>query len=120
MGRSTLIFHESMHQLCQEQTLTSNSQASFSARRVHRYFQSERHLAREAVEQDAAIRELRNVVERLIILSGDTIGKKDVFDYVIPASQRDHRFHEIFEQFDNLEALNAYIAKEFVQYKSVE
>ena len=66
------------------------------------------------------IRELRNVVERLIILSGDTIGKKDVFDYVIPASQRDHRFHEIFEQFDNLEALNAYIAKEFAQYKSVE
>lgn len=81
---------------------------------------------REAIDElcnnnwSGNIRELRNVVERLIILSGKVIDKKDVFDYVIPASQRDHRFREIFEQFDNLEALNAYIAKEFAQYKSVD
>jgi two-component system, NtrC family, nitrogen regulation response regulator NtrX len=81
---------------------------------------------KEAIEElqknnwSGNIRELRNVVERLIILSSNTIDKKDVFDYVIPASQRDHRFREIFEQFDNLEALNAYMAKEFAQYKGVE
>src|SRR5690606_31510693 len=81
---------------------------------------------REAIDElcnnnwSGNIRELRNVVERLIILSGKVIDKKDVFDYVIPASQRDHRFREIFEQFDNLEALNAYIAKEYAQYKSVD
>ena len=30
------------------------------------------------------IRELRNVVERLIILSGKTIGQADVENYVLP------------------------------------
>jgi len=37
------------------------SQTSLSAHRMQGYFLFERHLAREAVEQDAAIRELRNV-----------------------------------------------------------
>lgn len=37
------------------------TQASISARRIHGYFMYERHLAREAVEQDATIRELRGV-----------------------------------------------------------
>ena len=35
------------------------------------------------------IRELRNVVERLIILSGDEITDEDVFRYVLPASLTD-------------------------------
>ena len=64
------------------------------------------------------IRELRNVIERLIILSDQKITKKDVVDYVVPASQRYHKFHEIFEKFDNLEELNEYITKEFSTFKT--
>lgn len=65
------------------------------------------------------IRELRNVVERLIILCEDKITRKDIVDYVIPASQRYHRFREVFEQFDNLKELNKFIEKEYHSFKSV-
>jgi transcriptional regulator with GAF, ATPase, and Fis domain len=65
------------------------------------------------------IRELRNVVERLIILSKQKISRKEVLDYVIPASQRHNKFKELFEQFDSVQELNEFIKKEFNAYKSV-
>ena len=64
------------------------------------------------------IRELRNVVERLIILCENKITRKDIADYVVPASQRYHRFREVFEQFDNLKDLNQYIEKEYKSFRS--
>ncbi len=64
------------------------------------------------------IRELRNVVERLIILSKSKIGRKEVLDYVIPASQRNFRFKELFEQFDNIQELNEFIKKEFNAFRT--
>ncbi len=64
------------------------------------------------------IRELRNVVERLIILSKNKISRKEVLDYVIPASQRHSKFKELFEQFDTVQELNEFIKKEFIAYKS--
>lgn len=64
------------------------------------------------------IRELRNVVERLIILCENKITRKDIVDYVIPASQRYIRFREVFEQFDNLKEINKYIEKEYDMYRS--
>ncbi|NOT38742.1 MAG: sigma-54-dependent Fis family transcriptional regulator [Saprospiraceae bacterium] len=64
------------------------------------------------------IRELRNVVERLIILSKNKIGRKEVLDFVIPASQRHNKFKELFEQFETVQELNEFIRKEFQAYKS--
>ena len=64
------------------------------------------------------IRELRNVVERLIILSKQKIGRKEVMDYVIPASQRNNKYKELFEQFDNLQELNNFIKREFTAYRA--
>lgn len=64
------------------------------------------------------IRELRNVVERLIILCEDKITRKDIADFVVPASQRYHRFREVFEQFDNLKELNKFIEKEYKEFRS--
>lgn len=64
------------------------------------------------------IRELRNVVERLIILSKSKIGRKEVLDFVIPASQRHNKFKELFEQFETVQELNEFIRKEFQAYKS--
>jgi|JI10StandDraft_1071094.scaffolds.fasta_scaffold00211_45 two-component system, NtrC family, nitrogen regulation response regulator NtrX len=64
------------------------------------------------------IRELRNVVERLIILSKQKISRKEVLDFVIPASQRHNKFKELFEQFDSVQELNDFIRKEFTAYKS--
>ncbi|MDQ3142458.1 MAG: sigma-54 dependent transcriptional regulator [Bacteroidota bacterium] len=64
------------------------------------------------------IRELRNVIERLIILSKQKIGRKEVLDFVIPASQRHNKFKELFEQFDNIQELNDFIKKEFNAWKA--
>ena len=66
------------------------------------------------------IRELRNVVERLIILSGDSITEEDVLDYVIPAKSSGlAKFKEIFDKFDSLDEMHQYIEKEYYRYKAV-
>ncbi len=60
------------------------------------------------------IRELRNVVERLIILGDQTITLRNVRQYapgVTPANTFPLR--RLFQQFDNLEELQAYIGKHY-------
>lgn len=65
------------------------------------------------------IRELRNVVERLIILSGEQITDKDVFSYVVPSSSnKNSKFKEIFEQFNSVDELQQFIKEEYSNYKS--
>ncbi|MBK8700423.1 MAG: sigma-54-dependent Fis family transcriptional regulator [Saprospiraceae bacterium] len=65
------------------------------------------------------IRELRNVVERLIILSKDKVTKADVENYVNNSPSERSKLHEIFDQFDNLEKLQKYIVKEYETYKGI-
>lgn len=65
------------------------------------------------------IRELRNVVERLIILSGKTITKKEVDQYVIPSSAKArNELQVLFDKFDHMDELHQFIAKEYQNYKS--
>ncbi|MFK7979109.1 MAG: sigma-54-dependent transcriptional regulator [Saprospiraceae bacterium] len=76
-------------------------------------------IALQNVNWTGNIRELRNVVERLIILSGEQITDKDVFSYVIPASsQKNNKFKEIFEQFNSVDELQKFIKEEYSNYKS--
>lgn len=76
-------------------------------------------IALQNVNWTGNIRELRNVVERLIILSGEQITDKDVFSYVIPASStRNNKFKEIFEQFNSVDELQKFIKEEYSNYKS--
>jgi DNA-binding NtrC family response regulator len=64
------------------------------------------------------IRELRNVVERLMILSGETITMKDVELYVLPTAASDRSpLHWLFREFDSLEALQQHIAQEYGKYR---
>lgn len=66
------------------------------------------------------IRELRNVVERLIILSGDTVEKEDVEQYVLPASaKKGSEWQQLFKQFDSLEELKAYVEKAYKEYANL-
>lgn len=66
------------------------------------------------------IRELRNVVERLIILSGESITEEDVFNYVIPSKSTGlAKFKDIFEKFENLDDMHQYLEKEYYRYKTV-
>lgn len=63
------------------------------------------------------IRELRNVVERLIILSGEVIKDEDVHQYVFPSSASKSKLQDMFDQFDDLKSLQSYIVKEYEKYK---
>jgi len=65
------------------------------------------------------IRELRNVVERLIILSGDKVTEQDVIKYVVPSSADSDSFKEIFSKFDSLEDIHSYIDQAYNSYKAV-
>lgn len=63
------------------------------------------------------IRELRNVVERLIILSKEKISKEDVLQYVIPSSapKVSSNLSEVIDQFSNIDELKAFVQRELVK-----
>lgn len=65
------------------------------------------------------IRELRNVVERLIILSKDKITKLDIENYVQSSVSDKTKLKEVFDQFDSLDKLQKFISKEYEVYKGV-
>lgn len=63
------------------------------------------------------IRELRNVVERLIILSKEKITKADVDAYVKPIDSTKSLIHDLIQKFDNLEDLKNFVE---VEYKALK
>jgi two-component system nitrogen regulation response regulator NtrX len=63
------------------------------------------------------IRELRNVVERLIILSGTTITAKDVETFVHSAAHATSSMQTLFDQFDDFASFSKYLKTEFEKYK---
>ena len=83
----------------------------------------------KSIEQDAVvalkeidwtgnIRQLRNVVERLTILSDKTITKQDIDLYVSPAElHMSEHLHNIFAQCNNLEEVQSRIALEYNKWR---
>lgn len=65
------------------------------------------------------IRELRNVVERLIILSGDKITKKDIEKYVVPNQGKKSELTHIFDKHASIDEVLKYVQKEYDQHKGV-
>jgi DNA-binding NtrC family response regulator len=65
------------------------------------------------------IRELRNVVERLIILSGSTITAKDVESYVQSNTVKTSGLEELMSRFSSFEELNGYMRSEYEKFRSV-
>lgn len=56
------------------------------------------------------IRELRNVIERLVILGGKTISEEDVLQYALPSrSSAPNSLYELFVRFPTLEEVRAYV-----------
>ncbi|MBX2814577.1 MAG: sigma-54 dependent transcriptional regulator [Saprospiraceae bacterium] len=66
------------------------------------------------------IRELRNVVERLIILSGDSISKSDVLSFVVPNSRLQSRDKQLnfFDKFQDVNELTDFLNQAYSRYKS--
>lgn len=65
------------------------------------------------------IRELRNVVERLIILSGNKITVKDVKSYVKVNNQHTVSLHDIFDKNAEWDEIVKDIKSEYEHYKNV-
>lgn len=64
------------------------------------------------------IRELRNVIERLIILSDKTITSQDVESYVQGNSSVTQKgIYPVFDQFNDYPSLEKYIKSEYSKYK---
>lgn len=63
------------------------------------------------------IRELRNVVERLIILSAEQITADDVNTYVTPAILRNEMLLDLFDKIDNEDDLKEMIVKKYRAYQ---
>jgi len=72
----------------------------------------------QALDWTGNIRELRNVVERLIILSGETVTEKDIDQYVAPTSPLQGQFRNIFKEFRSVDEVHQYIDKEYQTFKS--
>jgi transcriptional regulator with GAF, ATPase, and Fis domain len=64
------------------------------------------------------IRELKNVVERLIILGGKSISAQDIDRFVLPTAQSIVEMREVLSRFTELKDLQRYIEQEFVNYQS--
>jgi DNA-binding NtrC family response regulator len=62
------------------------------------------------------IRELRNVVERLVIMSEKTITKQDVIDYSGPSGKAENKGID-YDKFANLQQLNDYVERSFIENK---
>jgi len=75
--------------------------------------------ALQAYNWTGNIRELRNVVERLIILSQDSITKKDITNYVSIGNKTSSELEMLFEKYDDIDKLKQFISKEFKNYRSV-
>ncbi len=65
------------------------------------------------------IRELRNVVERLIILSKENITKSDVVDYATKMSNTRGSMEDLFDRFDSFADLRNHLEKEYEAYRSI-
>jgi len=63
------------------------------------------------------IRELRNVIERLIILSDKEITEQDVLDFVKPSSANKDAIKDLFSRFDDVNELQEHIKKEYTAFR---
>ena len=64
-------------------------------------------LALQHFDWTGNIRELRNVVERLIILSDKIVTEEDVFNFVFPNTKRGEELRSLFAQHDDMAQLEA-------------
>ena len=89
------------------------------------YGTAKKPIAAEALEKLSAvnwtgnIRELRNAIERLVILSQSRISASDVEQYVLPTSAApSQKLKDLFARFESREALMRFIDEQFEVYQN--
>ena len=66
------------------------------------------------------IRELRNVIERLIILSGKTVTQEDVTQYVTCSKSKGGQLEQLFDKFDSNQDIQEYIIEQYKAFHSLK
>lgn len=76
-------------------------------------------IALQAIDWTGNIRQLRNVVERLIILCRDRkeITDTDIQEHVTARRSGNNQFEDLFNKFDTMEEMLRFMASEFMKYK---
>lgn len=62
------------------------------------------------------IRELRNVMERLVILSGKEITNDDVLAFALTTGTKTETLYDLYERFDSLDDLKRYIERGYKDF----
>ena len=65
------------------------------------------------------IRELRNVMERLVILSGKKVEEEDVMKYASNSSKRETA-QDLYERFSKFQSFKDYAEKSFIEFKLLQ
>jgi DNA-binding NtrC family response regulator len=71
----------------------------------------------QEIQWGGNIRELHNVIERLVILSDQKITETEVLNYVIGSKSKSNTIEDIFERFDKFQEFKDHIEKIFIEYK---
>lgn len=74
----------------------------------------------QEVDWTGNIRELRNVIERLIILSEQNVTRGDIENFVLPTMNRHDQFKTLFDKFENEAALQKFVAGEYQKYNDIK
>ncbi|CAA6798661.1 MAG: Sigma-54 dependent transcriptional regulator/response regulator [uncultured Aureispira sp.] len=74
----------------------------------------------QEVDWTGNIRELRNVIERLIILSEQNITLADVENFVLPTMKRHDQLKNLFDKFENEAAVQKFVAGEYQKYNEIK
>ena len=73
--------------------------------------------ALQTIQWDGNIRELRNVIERLVILCDQKINEEDVDSYVIGGRAKANSLDDIFERYEKFQEFKDYMEKLFIEHK---
>lgn len=74
--------------------------------------------ALQAYDWTGNIRELRNVIERLVILSGTKITEEDIENYAFKSMTASMPLStDVFDKFQRFQEFKEYIEKQFIDYK---
>ncbi len=71
----------------------------------------------QKVHWSGNIRELRNVIERLIILSDQKISEAEVQNYVMGSTAKSNSMQDIFEEFAKFQDFKDHVERLFIEFK---
>ncbi len=73
--------------------------------------------ALQGIQWGGNIRELRNVIERLVILCGPKVNEEDIDSYVIGGRAKANSLDDIFERYEKFQEFKDYMERLFIEHK---